>query len=91
MKDGYYAYDYAGSTADAHQQLPPSVVMQRRDSNTKPTGPTYPVLNLPVGTRKKKVWKKRMRADGTEEDVLTDGDEEEEIFERRKRLFYFDR
>ncbi|KAG8881546.1 hypothetical protein FRB98_004262 [Tulasnella sp. 332] len=90
-KDGYHTYEYPGSTADAHQYQQVSAGMQRRDSNTKPTGPTYPVLNLPVGTRKKKVWKKKTNADGTEEDVLTDGEEEEEVFEKRKRLFYFDR
>ncbi|KAG8992176.1 hypothetical protein FRB94_011915 [Tulasnella sp. JGI-2019a] len=92
-KTGYSVYSYAGSTADAHQQ--PSAEMQRRDSNTRPpplpSGPTYPVLNLPVGTRKKKILKTKLLADGTEEQVLTDGEEEEEVFERRKRLFYFDR
>jgi len=57
----------------------------------RPQGLTYPILSLPVGTRKKKVLQKIVRPDGTEEEVLVDGEEEEEVYERRKRLFYFDR
>lgn len=63
----------------------------RRESQPKVVGPMYPVLDLPIGTRKKKVAKKVVREDGREDEVLTDGSEDELVYEKKKRLFYFDR
>jgi len=96
-ENGYYSYSY-GQGQDPGAPTDPGHVQgsnsygpggYRRES--KSTGLTYPILTLPVGTRKKKVWQKVTQPDGTEEDVLVDGDEEEEVYEKRKRLFYFDR
>jgi len=77
------AYYYTGEPGAATRPSPAI----RRPSK----GPTYPILSIPVGTRKKQVPKKVVREDGTEETVLVDGSEDEEIYEKRKRLFYFDR
>jgi hypothetical protein len=37
------------------------------------------------------VWTKQALPDGGEEDVLVDGEEEEAVYDKRKKLFYVDR
>ncbi|KIO17233.1 hypothetical protein M407DRAFT_12435 [Tulasnella calospora MUT 4182] len=71
------------------QPLPPPLNRAKSREAPKASGPMYPVLALPTERRKKMVKKTVVNEDGHEVEV--DGEEEEDVYTKPKRLFYFDR
>ncbi|KAG8913000.1 hypothetical protein FRC00_003266 [Tulasnella sp. 408] len=71
------------------QPLPPPLNRAKSRDAPKASGPMYPVLALPTERRKKIV--KKTVVDERGQEVEVDGEEEEEVYTKPKRLFYFDR
>ncbi|KAG8903299.1 hypothetical protein FRC01_009247 [Tulasnella sp. 417] len=71
------------------QPLPPPLNRAKSREGPRAAGPMYPVLALPTERRKKIV--KETVVDERGHEVEVDREEEEDVYTKPKRLFYFDR
>ncbi|KAG8988044.1 hypothetical protein FRB90_003002 [Tulasnella sp. 427] len=70
------------------QPLPPTLNRAKSREAPKATGPVYPILALP---EKRKVVVKKKVVDEQGQEVEVEQEEEEDVYTKPKRLFYFDR